>query len=96
MKNIKGSFCYITKWGNRIDCPIFFTSILKDKQIIFDFNSTFEGLNGKVKLTVISNDKLMWEILKNPKGEFYAPTKELLSLKSDSNLTVITKKGETK
>ncbi|MEB7539554.1 hypothetical protein NGC37_14700 [Pantoea anthophila] len=75
--NITGSYCYVTRSGNKIDCPEDNVSNLKgtanDKKALIEFNSSFGGVKGKANLE-IKDDKVLWNLIKDPEnGEFYAP-----------------------
>ena len=84
-KNVIGEFCYITRYGKRVDCNNKFSSTINNNKIYFDFNSSFGGKNGKAVITFLSNKKIQWKILKNPDGEFYAPRKMILTNKTMKN-----------
>lgn len=75
--NAIGEFCYITQFGNRIDCYNTFKGKIKNKEIFFDFNSSFGGKNGRARI-LINDHNISWELLAEPLGEFYAPKKSIL------------------
>ncbi|WP_245393339.1 hypothetical protein [Pantoea agglomerans] len=52
--NITGSYCYVTRGGNKIDCPDDNDSNLKGtangKNALIEFDSSFGGVKGKANL----------------------------------------------
>lgn len=75
--NITGSYCYVTRGGNKIDCPEGNGSNLKGtangKKALIEFDSSFGGVKGKANLELKDN-KVLWKLIKDPEnGEFYAP-----------------------
>ncbi|MCD2356103.1 hypothetical protein LQK91_06645 [Pantoea sp. MHSD4] len=75
--NIMGSYCYVIRGGNKIDCPddndINIKGTANDKNALIEFDSSFGGVKGKAKLEFKDN-KLLWKLIKDPEnGEFYAP-----------------------
>ena len=48
-----------------------------ESYLIFNFKSSFSLTNGKAKISLKEN-KLIWEIIESPKGEFYCPTHALM------------------
>lgn len=75
--NITGSYCYITRGGNKIDCPEGDDSNLigtaNGKEALIEFDSSFGGVKGKANLELKDN-KVLWKLAKDPEnGEFYAP-----------------------
>ena len=75
--DVIGNFCYVTHFGNRIDCDNKFKSQLKNKNIFFDFNSSFGGENGKAVISM-NNNSISWKLLQEPSGKFYVPKKSIL------------------
>ncbi|WP_313698891.1 hypothetical protein [Pantoea sp.] len=75
--NITGSYCYVTRGGNKIDCPEGDGSNLKGtangKKALIEFDSAFGGVKGKASLELKDN-KVLWKLIKDAEnGEFYAP-----------------------
>jgi len=75
--NVTGSYCYVTRGGNKIDCPESNGSNLKGtangKKALIEFDSSFGGVKGKANLEIKDN-KILWKLIKDPEnGEFYAP-----------------------
>ncbi|SFN43345.1 hypothetical protein SAMN05428971_1414 [Candidatus Pantoea varia] len=75
--NITGSYCYVTRGGNKIDCPDDNDSNLKGtangKNALIEFDSSFGGVKGKANLELKDN-KVLWKLIKDPEnGDFYAP-----------------------
>ncbi|SJZ40563.1 hypothetical protein [Pantoea eucalypti] len=85
--NVTGSYCYVTRGGNKIDCPESNGSNLKGtangKKALIEFDSSFGGAKGKANLEIKDN-KILWNLIKDPEnGEFYAP--EAYSLDKEIN-----------
>jgi len=84
-EKITGRYCFITQYGNRIDCintnEVNINGLAKSEFISFvTFNSTFGGRGGKARLT-IDGDNLKWKMLTPPThGDYYVP-KEYVLLK---------------
>jgi len=75
--NITGIYCYVTRGGNKIDCPDDNDSNLKGtangKNALIEFDSSFGGVKGKANLELKDN-KVLWKLIKDPEnGDFYAP-----------------------
>ncbi|WP_434744949.1 hypothetical protein [Candidatus Pantoea rara] len=75
--NITGSYCYVTRGGNKIDCPEGDGSNLKGtangKKALIEFDSAFGGVKVKASLELKDN-KVLWKLIKDAEnGEFYAP-----------------------
>jgi len=75
--NVIGNFCYVTHFGNRIDCDNKFKGNLKKQRIFFNFNSSYGAKQGRAMI-IINDDNISWELLDEPLGEFYAPKKSIL------------------
>lgn len=74
---IKGTYCYITQRGNRIDCAApgetNLRGISTGNRADVAFDSTFGGVNGQASLEV-EGDRMAWRLIKVPvKGGYYAP-----------------------
>jgi|GEM_PF-2439882 len=80
-----GKYCAITQKGNRIDCSpeeeYNFDINFNNNQLYIDFYSFFGAKNGK-SILKIKEDKLFWEILKKPEGEYFSPEKAILIKKT--------------
>jgi len=79
-----GNYCAIAQAGERIDCFDkgeysfrFLISGSNSTRIEFKFKTAYSNTYGKAKIT-LENNKLLWEIIEKPKGEFYAPLKAVL------------------
>ncbi|MGK3115384.1 hypothetical protein [Candidatus Pantoea formicae] len=76
-KEINGRYCYITRGGERIDCPDddkynLHGTVYGNKAVV-KFNSTFGGRDGLADLT-LTNNGINWHLVKKPdNGDFYAP-----------------------
>ncbi|WP_342325082.1 hypothetical protein AAEY27_10065 [Kosakonia sp. BYX6] len=74
---LTGSYCFITRGGNRIDCADEEQNNLsgeaKNNVATITFDSTFGGKNGKATL-VVDGEKMQWQLTQPPaKGNYYAP-----------------------
>ncbi|MGY5956749.1 hypothetical protein ACUY4R_000842 [Kosakonia sp. BK9b] len=74
---LSGTVCFITRQGNRIDCPeqgdTNVHGEIANNRAMLTFNSTFGGMNGKAEV-VITGDKMQWRMTQPPVGgEYYAP-----------------------
>ncbi|WP_416412173.1 hypothetical protein [Pantoea sp. App145] len=74
---LSGVYCYVTRGGNRIDCPDEGENNLRgdvgNSKATIEFDSSFGGKNGKAELT-LNGEKLLWHLIKEPQnGDFYAP-----------------------
>ena len=72
-----GSYCAIAQSGEKIDCglegePSFKIENLNTNEFIVVFKTYFSETIGKVKLR-FENNKLYWEIIEEPEGEYYCP-----------------------
>lgn len=79
---LEGQYCAVARNGNKIDCSPERESNIKflrkeKKYFIFSLYSFFGAKGGEVKLEVNGN-KMTWEVLKKPEGEFYCPLKSSL------------------
>ena len=74
---INGELCSIIQYGNKIDCPILFSSRLIDNKIKVHFDSNFGGINGFAIITIQGNN-LSWDLINVPEGEYYVVRKALL------------------
>ena len=84
-----GSYCAIAQAGNRIDCgvegddPSFRISNVKNNDVVISFKSNYSLAIGKVRLKLVE-DKLSWEIIEKPEGDFFCPYNAIL-IKQNSN-----------
>ena len=81
---VHGELCSIIHYGNKIDCPILFSSTLIDNKIKVHFDSNFGGTNGLAVITLQGNN-LSWDLIKAPKGEYYFVKKALLLPEKTNN-----------
>ena len=79
-----GRHCYTLNNGSKVDCaslPADTTfKIVKysySDSIDVDIKSSFSGNYGKAKIYLMK-DKLVWELIKKPEGEYYFPEKAIL------------------
>ncbi|MEG3128747.1 hypothetical protein SC171_13545 [Pantoea cypripedii] len=102
--NLVGRYCYVTRNGNRIDCPDDNVSnmkgVVKDDKATVEFDSSFGGKGGVAELVLEKND-LTWHLISDPKGgDFYAPeayqlTREESKLNNKNQLKVLSTSGFT-
>jgi len=69
---VSGTLCYVTRFGNRIDCFNKFEGTVYKKQVFFNFNSSLGAKNGEAKI-IFNDNNINWELLKEPLGEYYIP-----------------------
>lgn len=89
---IQGSYCLINQSENRIDCDadnevtnITGRGALDGSSTEVHFYSFFGGKDGVAKLSMVGND-LIWQVTKNPNGDFfYGPYKVELKKMPDNN-----------
>lgn len=82
---VEGELCSIVNYGNKLDCPIPFTSKLINNEIKINFDSTFGGKNG-IAIITLQEKNLNWHLLTNPNGEYYLAKKaKLLPEKIQNN-----------
>lgn len=80
---LSGQYCAVAGNGNRVDCDdeeiqnITGSIDNSGKSAAIDFYSFFDARGGKASLS-LKNNHLVWLIIKNPQGEFYAPQKAIL------------------
>ncbi|WP_144240788.1 hypothetical protein [Dyella japonica] len=80
--SIRGSYCFILQSGNRIDCDdrgkelnIAGRAGATGRKAVVHFYSFFGAKDGIAELTLI-NDRLLWDVKKEPQGDFfYGPFK---------------------
>lgn len=59
---IGGDYCYISRYGNKIDCDTTFEGTAKnDKQYLINFTSSFDNLEGKALLT-LNKQSITWTL----------------------------------
>ncbi|MBP2198261.1 hypothetical protein [Pantoea cypripedii] len=103
-EELVGRYCYVTRNGNRIDCPDDNVSnmkgVVKDDKATVEFDSSFGGKGGVAELVLEKND-LTWHLISDPKGgDFYAPevyqlTREESKLNNKNQLKVLSTSGFT-
>jgi hypothetical protein len=80
---VTGSYCYVTRYGARIDCDLEAGNISgaineKTGVAIVNFASSFGAVGGKATLSV-SDDALKWTVVRQPEGgEYYGPNTAVL------------------
>lgn len=92
---LEGYYCTVTRNGSKIDCSsdqnINIRTIKNENNFtIVSFESFFGAKNGEAKISLVNN-KIHWEVLKKPIGEFYCPNSAYLVKKNDNELVSIDK-----
>lgn len=95
---ITGSYCYISRKGNRIDCPEDdernLSGTIAGNRATVEFNSSFGGVGGRAALEVKGNE-MEWRLVTPPQhGNDYAPLRYTLH-KADSDHHAESRKLET-
>jgi hypothetical protein len=83
--SIKGNFCSVMEYGNRMDCDVdddfpdisIKGNIYGSDSAIIEFTSAFGGV-GLAKLTFINSKAIKWEILREPNSMYFIPKKKIL------------------
>lgn len=71
-QKITGEYCYISNYGNRIDCDNAFTGKkIADNHYLIQFNSQFGGVNGRATLQ-LKQQKLYWTLRQAPQQGDYS------------------------
>lgn len=99
---LEGYYCAVVRNGTKIDCSPYKEINIKtvDKQkegYLVSFESFFGAKNGRA-LIKVKNNKLYWQIIKEPLGDFYCPKsvyliKTNIEKKSNNNSKVINRKN---
>ncbi|MHC5352250.1 hypothetical protein [Metapseudomonas furukawaii] len=77
-EKIIGSYCYVTRYGAKIDCDpeeenIYGVINAKTGVATVDFNSSFGAKGGVANLSIRDN-VLVWQVIRQPiGGEYYGP-----------------------
>ncbi|WP_148669109.1 hypothetical protein [Burkholderia pyrrocinia] len=79
--NISGSYCFITRNGNRIDCSpdgehnISGRAEDRKNKALVNFYSFFGATGGVAEIT-LEGERLLWKVVKQPKGGgYYGPNR---------------------
>jgi len=81
---ITGSHCSVQMAGDRIDCILdkseksLMGSVQNNSSIIVSFKSNYSGKSGTAKIIRINDSTINWQILIEPKGEYYIPKHSIL------------------
>jgi hypothetical protein len=73
-----GNYCAVALSGAKIDCNVYddFPSFKIEKaqgnEFIVVFKTYFSEVTGKVKIRIEGN-KMYWQVVEQPKGEYYCP-----------------------
>ena len=86
--DIMGKYCSIAQSGNRVDCAEgnnynFEIKNVTQNHFTTNFKTNYSMSEGSVKLTLESSKKIIWKIVKSPKGEYYCPKYAVLIKKKD-------------
>jgi hypothetical protein len=83
--HIQGSYCFVTRFGNRIDCgstrEMNLSGNVTDsaKKAIVNFYSFFGAKNGVAELSTNDDGLIVWNVLKQPQGgNYYGPNHAIL------------------
>ena len=80
--SLTGTYCSVMQSGSKIDCgdgdTSFSTIIPKNNELITSFKSFYQEGIGKVKLTIIHKDTMMWIITERPSVPCFAPDSAVL------------------
>ncbi|MGF6964856.1 hypothetical protein OKW43_001861 [Paraburkholderia sp. WC7.3g] len=75
---LKGSYCFATEYGDKIDCSpdgdINITGrVTKNnpKRAIVNFNTFFEARNGVAELVVNDDGSIVWNVVTQPQGGYF-------------------------
>ncbi|MCJ7546483.1 MAG: hypothetical protein MUP30_06610 [Deltaproteobacteria bacterium] len=77
-----GSYCAVALSGNRIDCddndpPAFVIKDLPGNEFTVNFKTYYGQGTGKVKIR-IEGEKMYWEVVEKPKGQYFCPNVAVL------------------
>jgi hypothetical protein len=87
--SVYAKYCAVYNNGDKLDCDFDETinnikGIVKNRKVFkVKFNRFFNAKNGLAEITIIDNSELKWKIIKDPKGEFYAPSECILKPKKN-------------
>ena len=83
--NIYGAYCFVTQYGNRIDCTpdgelnVNGHAMDSPRKASVTFDSFFGAKNGIAELSIDDDDSLTWDIIKRPQGgDYYGPNRIIL------------------
>lgn len=88
---LEGYYCAVARNGGKIDCTtdkeINITEVKKeDEGYLVSFKSFFGAKDGVAKIS-IKNDKVFWQVIKKPIGEFYCPLEAYLTKKNPAAIS---------
>lgn len=91
--SIKGKYCFVTHFGDRIDCGedsdmnmIGHVEASNSSKATLRFDSFFGGRNGVVELTSGQNGSMYWKVIVSPKGgEPFGPAYAVFNRVGGSN-----------
>ncbi len=94
VSNIEGKYCYISRYGKKIDCLNDFKgNAINDKQYLITFDSSFDNVQGEATLT-LEEDKVIWTLKKFPADLGVSARKHAVLLR-DVNQQVSTSTSNT-
>lgn len=72
-KHISGSYCYVSNYGNKIDCNNPFSGQrTSTNSYKINFDSSFGGVHGLAELRITDDSRLLWQVLRFPQSGDYA------------------------
>lgn len=79
-KQISGSYCYVSNYGNKIDCNNAFSGQkTSSNSYKINFNSSFGGTHGLAELRITDDERLLWQVLRFPQhGDYSIPKHAVL------------------
>jgi hypothetical protein len=72
--DIRGSYCFVTHFGNKIDCSpdpdvnMIGRATESGRKVLVTFSTFFGAKNGVVELSINDDGSLTWNIIKWPQG----------------------------
>jgi hypothetical protein len=80
---IQGSYCFVTQYGNRVDCGLGGEVNINGrvipnhlKKAVVNFDSFFRAKNGVAELSVNDDGSMTWNVVAQPKaGDYYGPNR---------------------
>lgn len=89
ISNIEGKYCYISRYGKKIDCLNDFQGFaIGDNQYLITFDSSFDNVQGEATLT-LEKDKVIWTLKEFPADLGISARKHAVLIK-DTNQQIST------
>lgn len=91
--DIRGSYCFVTQSGSRIDCDpeseLNVHGSIEDStgKATVNFNSSFGAKDGVAELSINADGTLVWDVVKQPQGgDYYGPIRVIFrKIPSEAN-----------